>query len=301
VAIVAALAPLLVVKLLPATPIGESIGFLGLSYVTFRALDVIIGIQDRLILSLPPVPYVTYLLFFPAASSGPIDRYKRFVADLQRHRTRREYLQDLDAAVQHVFRGLLYKFILASLLQQYWLEPMSRGMNAGRIVSYMYAYTFYLFFDFAGYSAFAVGVSYLFGIHTPENFNHPFLATNIVDFWNRWHISLSTWFRDHLYMRFLMAASRGRWFTSRLATSCAGFYLSFVLMGIWHGIAPRYVVYGLYHATLMAGYTMLARRPKPGLATGGQLNVTGMVITFHLVAFGLLIFSGRLSDPSASP
>ena len=73
----------------------------------------------------------------------------------------------------------------------------------------MYAYSLYLFFDFAGYTAFAIGVGYLFGIHTPENFQRPFLARDIRDFWNRWHISLSWWFRDHVYMRFVMAASDG--------------------------------------------------------------------------------------------
>lgn len=73
---------------------------------------------------------------------------------------------------------------------------------------------FYLFFDFAGYSAFAVSFSYVFGIHTPENFRSPFAAQNIRDFWDRWHISLSSWFRDHVYMRFVMAATKHYWFNS---------------------------------------------------------------------------------------
>ena len=106
--------------------------------------------------------------------------------------------------------GFLYKFILAALIKQYWLDVAVTGNDFFSILSYMYAYSLYLFFDFAGYSAFAIGFSYLFGIHTPENFNRPFLAHNIRDFWDRWHISLSEWFRDHVYSRFVFAAIKGQ-------------------------------------------------------------------------------------------
>src|SRR5262249_4893808 len=237
-----------------------------------------------------------YVLFFPTVSSGPIDRYKRFVADLDRRRTRTEFLADLDAAVERLFRGLLYKFVLAVLVKQYWLHAPGAGRSVLRLPSYMYAYTFYLFFDFAGYSAFAIAVGYLLGIRTPENFDRPFLATNIVDFWNRWHMSLSTWFRDHIYMRFTMAAMRARWLTNKLVISCVGFYVSFGLMGLWHGTAQRYLRYGLYHATLMAGYTVwVHRRPRGVDAPAGWMQkAASVLVTFHLVCVGLLIFSGRL-------
>ena len=185
------LAPLLAAKFIPLFNIPYSLTFLGLSYVTFRSLDAIIGIQDGLIKSLPPVQYLAYVLFFPAISSGPIDRYNRFAEDWKKSRTGQEFIQDLDVAIHHVFTGFLYKFILAALIKTYWLDPVAQGTQFLHIVSYMYAYSLYLFFDFAGYSAFAVGFSYIFGIHTPENFNRPFLSRNLRDFWNRWHISLS--------------------------------------------------------------------------------------------------------------
>src|SRR6185295_13716333 len=97
-----------------------------------------------------------------------------------------------DVGVQRIMRGFAYKFLLAALIKTHWLEPAATGHGFWPVVSYMYAYTLYLFFDFAGYSAFAIGVGYLLGIRTPENFKLPFLARNINDFWNRWHISLST-------------------------------------------------------------------------------------------------------------
>ena len=192
------------------------LGFLGISYVSFRSLDVIFGIQDRLITALLPGQYLTYLFFFPTVSSGPIDRYRRFGDDWHRPHGRLEFLRDLDGAVHRVFTGFLYKFILAALIKQYWMDPAARGDSWGHILSYMYAYSFYLFFDFAGYTAFAIGVSHLFGVRTPKNFDRPFLARNIRDFWNRWHMSLSFWFRDHIYMRFLLAATKGRWFRGRI-------------------------------------------------------------------------------------
>src|SRR5207244_4380927 len=135
-------------------------------------------IQDRLIQTLPVGQFLAFMLFFPTISSGPIDRYRRFANDWTRYHDRAEFLQDLDGAVHRVFTGFLYKFILAALIKRYWMDPAAVEAGFLATLSYMYAYSLYLFFDFAGYSAFAIGFSYLFGIHTPENFNKPFLAAN---------------------------------------------------------------------------------------------------------------------------
>jgi membrane protein involved in D-alanine export len=240
--------------------------------------------------------YLAYLFFFPTISSGPIDRYRRFEKDWQHRRTRAEFLQDLDGAVQRVFTGFLYKFILAALIQQYWLDPVSQRSDALGIASYMYAYSLYLFFDFAGYSMFAIGFSYLFGIHSPENFNRPFLAHDIRDFWNRWHMSLSTWFRDHVYMRFVIAGTKGRWFQDGYLTSYLGFFVMFGLMGLWHGTAVHYLVYGLYHAVLFTLHDLFRRfnRVRRVWGEGPLWRAAAIFVTFNLVCFGFLIFSGRL-------
>jgi membrane protein involved in D-alanine export len=295
-ALVLALAPLAAAKFVPLFAPSYTLGFLGISYLTFRSLDVIICIQDGLITDLPIVQYLAFLLFFPTISSGPIDRYRRFALDWNRGRSRAEFMQDLDETIHHVFRGLLYKFILAALIKQYWMDPVAQGAGAIDIASYMYAYSFYLFFDFAGYSAFAVGLSYLLGIHTPENFRLPFLARNIRDFWDRWHISLSWWFRDHIYMRFVLAATKGHWFKNRYVASYLGFLITMGLMGVWHGTAWHYIVYGLYHGTLLAGHDAFTRWNKQrGLVGQGRLwQAASIFATFNAVCFGLLIFSGRL-------
>ncbi len=294
-AVLLGLAPLIVARLTPWIASLDFLGFVGLSYITFRSLDVIICMQDGLITDLPLLTYLAFLLFFPTISAGPIDRYRRFTKDWQRNRDRAEFLQDLDAAVDHVFRGFLYKFILAALIKQYWLDPASHGTQLGDVISYMYAYTFYLFFDFAGYSAFAVGLSNLFGIHTPENFNRPFLAHNIREFWDRWHISLSTWFRDHVYMRFVITATKARLFKNRHAISVLGFFITMGLMGLWHGTAWHYVFYGLYHGALLAINDIFSRWNKQRqLFRGRAWQLASIAITFQAVCFGMLIFSGRL-------
>jgi membrane protein involved in D-alanine export len=292
-----ALTPLVSARVLPQLAPTYQIGFLGLSYVTFRSLDVLIGIQDRLIRGLSPAAYIAYVLFFPSISAGPIDRYRRFMTDWLHSRTWAEFVQDLDGAVHRVFTGFLYKFILAELIRRHWLEPAAATHGPLGTVAYMYAYSLYLFFDFAGYSAFAIGVGYLFGIHAPENFNRPFLARDIRDFWNRWHISLSWWFRDHVYMRFVMAATKGHWFAQRHIAGYLGFVLSMGLMGVWHGFEPRYLGYGLYHAVLLIGHDLFSRWNKRHRVWGQGFawHAAGVILTVQAVCFGFLIFSGHLT------
>jgi membrane protein involved in D-alanine export len=291
--------PLLATKLFPVIWPGTQFGFLGISYVTFRALDLVFCLRDKVITAPGALDLFMFLFFFPTISSGPIDRYRRFGPEWRRRRTRAEFLADLDAAVHRLFRGFLYKFIVAALIQQYWLEPAASSGSFRALLSYMYGYSFYLFFDFAGYSAFAIALSYLFGVHTPENFNRPFLARNIRDFWNRWHITLSFWFRDHVFMRFVLAAARGRWFASKNTAAVLGYFLAFGLMGFWHGIEPHYIIYGFYQAMLLAGFHVYSSWKQPQRSRRGAplRHALAVFVTFNFVCFGLLIFSGRIGAP----
>ncbi len=296
-ALALALLPLVVAKVLPFLTPDTSFGFLGISYVTFRALDVVFSIHDGVIKSLSRTQYFAFLFFFPAVSSGPIDRYRRFGQDWLKTRSRAEFLDDLDFAVERIFRGFLYKFILAALIHAFWVKPALRASGPLHQLSLMYAETFYLFFDFAGYSAFAIGFSRLFGIRTPENFNAPFLSRNIREFWTRWHISLSAWFRDHVHMRFLLAAVKGKWFTGKHTANYAGLCLTFGLMGLWHGLELRYILYGAYHAALLCGYDWFSRWNKTARLWGdGPVWRAGnIVLTFHAFAFGIMLFNGHLT------
>jgi membrane protein involved in D-alanine export len=299
-AVALALLPLLAARSLPALLPGSAISFLGISYATFRALDAIISLHDRAIAAVRGIPLLAFLLFFPTISAGPVDRYRRFVEDWQTRRSVAAIVADLDSAAHHLLNGILYKFILAALIKEHWLDPIADESDILHLLSAMYGYSLYLFFDFAGYSAFAIGISLLFGVHTPANFRRPFLATDIRDFWNRWHISLSSWFRDHVFMRFVMATTRARWFSSTSGSSSVGFLVTFGLMGLWHGVAWHYVLYGLYHAVLLIGHQQFTvwNRQHRVWGNGPRWRIAGIVVTFHAVCFGFLIFSGRLTPVS---
>ncbi len=288
--------PLVLAKVLPVFHVSGLVGFVGISYVTFRSLDVIFGLQDGLIKSIRLRDFWLYLLFFPTISSGPIDRYRRFMKDWEQPRTRAEYLQDIDAGIHRLFRGFFYKFLVAYLIKQFVMQPLDKLPGFWPVVGYMYAYSLYLFFDFAGYSAFAVGVSYLFGVRSPENFDRPWLASNIRDFWNRWHISLSTWFRDHVYMRFVMWTTRRKLVANRHVVAALASVVSMGLMGVWHGLQWHYIVYGFYHAALMVGFDWLARwnKERKVWGQGPVWRWLGIFVTVQFVCFGLLIFSGKL-------
>lgn len=295
-ALALAIAPLLLVKVAPILAPESRVGFLGVSYLTFRCVDVLIAIEDKLVTSFGAGSWISYVFFFPTVASGPIDRYRRFAADLERVPAPGERWADADEGVGQIFTGLLYKFIIGSLVKQYALDPLEPLHGWWPTVGYMYAYSAYLFFDFAGYSAIAIGVGRLLGIRVPANFDRPFLAANIVDFWNRWHISLSTWFRDQIYMRFVLASTRRAWFRNRQTASAIGFLITFLVMGFWHGLAWRYVLYGLYHAILLGGYGYFAawNRRRGLWKAGPAWRVASIVVTAHAVGFGFLLFSGRL-------
>ena len=277
----------------------DAFGFIGVSYVTFRAVDAIIVIHDGLPKEPPTVGNLLgYLLFFPTISAGPIDRYLRFTSNLRAlPRSRGEYVLDIEVGIARVFQGFLYKFIVAYLINQYALVPSSTMPGLLGTAAYAYAYIFYLFFDFAGYSAFAIGIGRFFGIHVPENFDAPFLSRNFREMWNRWHISLSTLLRDHIYMRFLLTATRKKWLGgNRNTINYVGLTLTMVTMGLWHGVAAHFIVYGFYQAAMLVTYDIVGRwnRAHRFISHGWVSDVAGVVLTFNLFTFGVLIFSGHL-------
>ena len=211
VALALQIAPLAVYKVgVLVTP--DFLGFIGISYITFKAVQVLIETRDGLIEHMSALEYLYFLAFFPTMTSGPILRSRKFVQDMNATRTRDEYLQLLYRGAGWFMLGALYKFVGASLGQwAMWFLPSVIGTGtpaaaAGANVVYALGYTAYLFFDFAGYSHMAVGLGFALGIEVPRNFRSPVVALDIKDFWNRWHITLSTWLRDFVFMRFTAAS-----------------------------------------------------------------------------------------------
>ncbi|EJS12531.1 MULTISPECIES: D-alanyl-lipoteichoic acid biosynthesis protein DltB [Bacillus] len=300
-AVILSILPLVLAKIAPFVPELKFVVFLGMSYVTFRAVQMVFEVRDNLIKELSFFNFWEFVLFFPAISTGPIDRYRRFQKDIQKPPSVEEYQNLLYTGLNRIFQGFLYKFIIAYLIKQYFMDPAFAQQDT--ILSnmiYMYSYSLYLFFDFAGYSSFVIGVSYMMGIKTPENFNKPFISRNIKDFWNRWHMSLSFWFRDFIYMRFVFFATKKKLIKNRYTISYIGAFLNFFIMGIWHITGEhvyQYIIYGLYHAALFILFDIFERKNKKHKFWPNNkfTHVLAIVITFHVVCFGFLIFSGHLN------
>lgn len=282
---------------------GSLLGFLGISYVTFKALQVVIEVHDGLIdrAGLAAFDWLYFMLFFPQFSSGPIDRSRRFAADARAVLPRDEYAGLLARGVLLILAGAVYKVVLAAICYRlYTPAPIGDGgalVELAKQAKDAYAYGLYLFFDFQGYSLMAMGASYCLGVRCPRNFRAPFAALDMIDFWNRWHITLSTWFRDFVFMRFTRLAMRRRLFGGgRLAIAQVGFVVDMLVMGLWHGLAPRYVAYGLYHGLLLAGTEAVQKRS--GLWRRWRdrpwFRALRWFVTLQLVMLGLAIFSGQV-------
>ena len=288
--------PLVLVKVLAVFKI-SGLGFLGISYMTFKLIQIIIEIYDGLIEKpMGPLDYVHFLLFFPALSSGPIDRSRRFLEDWKKQRTKDEYLELAGTGIFRLVLGLFYKLVISGMVFQQMTSIRYKDFSF--FVIYMYLYTAYLFFDFAGYSLMAVGASNILGIETPMNFNIPFISVDIKDFWNRWHITLSTWLRDFVFSRIVMRFMRKKIFKKRLTTAMVAYMINMTFMGFWHGITLNYIAYGFYHGILMAAFEWYQKKSKFYKKNKNKTwyKVISWLITMHLVMFGFLIFSGKISE-----
>ena len=308
------LLPIIFVKVQPAINGTQSLlGFLGISYLTFRSLGIIIELRDGVIKDFTFWEFLRFLLFMPTFSSGPIDRFKRFNENYQTIPERDELMDMLEEAVKYIMLGFLYKFIIAHILGETLLPPLknlalqSGGFFNHYALAVMYTFGLELFFDFAGYSMFALAISNLMGIRSPINFNKPFLSRDLKEFWNRWHMSLSFWFRDFVFMRIVMVLMRNKVFKNRNVTSGVAYLINMTIMGFWHGVTWYYVAYGVFHgfgliindAWIRKKKTINKERKAKGLAPlpdNKWTQALGMVITFHVVMLSFLIFSGFLND-----
>lgn len=286
--------PLVINKVFALTSL-HLLAFIGISYMSFKTIQIMLEISDGLIKEKVSVKdYLQFLLFFPTVSAGPIDRSRRFLKEINEVMPRKEYLELAGDGVYRIVLGLLYKVVLSTYVYQMLLALNNTGTVVYSI-KYMYLYTLYLFFDFAGYSLMAVGSSNILGIQTPMNFNKPFLSVDIKDFWTRWHITLSTWLRDFVFSRVLMQAIRKKWFKNRLHNATYAYMVNMLVMGFWHGLSVSYIVYGFYHGVLMAGFEVYQKKSNFYKKNKNKnwYKLLSWFVTMHLVMIGFFIFSGE--------
>lgn len=286
--------PLVINKVFALTSL-HLLAFIGISYMSFKTIQIMLEISDGLIKEKVSVKdYLQFLLFFPTVSAGPIDRSRRFLKEINEVMPRKEYLELAGDGVYRIVLGLLYKVVLSTYVYQMLLALSNTGTVVYSI-KYMYLYTLYLFFDFAGYSLMAVGSSNILGIQTPMNFNKPFLSVDIKDFWTRWHITLSTWLRDFVFSRVLMQVIRKKWFKNRLHNATYAYMVNMLVMGFWHGLSVSYIVYGFYHGVLMAGFEVYQKKSNFYKKNKNKnwYKLLSWFVTMNLVMVGFFIFSGE--------
>ena len=286
--------PLVINKVFALTSL-HLLTFIGISYMSFKTIQIMLEISDGLIKEKISVKdYLQFLLFFPTVSAGPIDRSRRFLKEINEVMPRKEYLELAGDGVYRIVLGLLYKIVLSTYVYQMLLALNNTDIVVYSI-KYMYLYTLYLFFDFAGYSLMAVGSSNILGIQTPMNFNKPFLSVDIKDFWTRWHITLSTWLRDFVFSRVLMQVIRKKWFKNRLHNATYAYMVNMLVMGFWHGLSVSYIIYGFYHGVLMAGFEVYQKKSNFYKKNKNKnwYKLLSWFVTMNLVMIGFFIFSGE--------
>ena len=260
----------------------------GISFYTFSAGGYLIDVYrgtvapERSLLT-----FGTYLTMFPKLVSGPIASY----AQLQPEFGARDVSlrQAVDGLKLFVF-GMAFKILLANQLGGLWSDVTTIGFESlSTPLAWMaaFAYSFQLYFDFWGYSLMAIGIGRMLGFHLPENFRCPYLALSMTEFWRRWHISLSTWLRDYLYIS-LGGNRKGR------IRTYFNLLVTMLLGGLWHGAAVRFILWGALHGIALALHKLWLSVVPGSKATGAEMRwfwrIPGIFFTFNLVCFGWLMF-----------
>ncbi len=266
---------------------------IGFSFVFLRVVDLARALQDgRLPVPTPP-EFVNYLVPFHMLAAGPIQAYSEFAGQpaIPSRLTARETLE----AADRVARGLFKKFVLAYALQKVFLTDLQAG-GAWSFVEIQFL-LIWLYLDFSAYSDIAVGLGRLMGVATPENFNRPWVARNLIDFWDRWHISLSLWIRRNMFIPAQLNLMRRFSKASPVLIASVAIGVSFFMAGVWHGISPGWLVWGLMHALglvtvrLYMGWLQRSRTPDKLASYRNNLLIlyTARVITFEYVAIAFAI------------
>ena len=256
----------------------------GISFYTFQTLSYTIDVYKR---KLEPtkdfVAFTAFVSFFPQLVAGPIERATNLLPQFHKKRT-----FDYDKAVdglRQILWGLFKKIVIADNCAEYANQIFnnSADMNGSTLVLGALFFTFQIYGDFSGYSDIAIGTSRLFGFDLMRNFNFPYFSRDITEFWRRWHISLSTWFRDYLYIP--LGGSRGGiWMKVRNT------FIIFIVSGFWHGANWTFIVWGALNAIYFLPL-LLTNNNRNNTETQGKLFPSLKEISFMLLTFGLTVFA----------
>ena len=258
---------------------------LGISFHTFQSISYVIDVyrgEQEPIRSF--LDYAVFIAFFPQLVAGPIVRAREFFGDLFNWHP--PSLDDVQSGVFLVFIGLAKKMAFAdqfAIVADSYFNNLAANPGAVPAWTGTIAFAMQIFFDFSGYTDIAIGTAKLFGFHFPLNFARPYLATSITDFWHRWHMSLSRWLRDYLYIP-LGGNRRGELNTYR------NLMLTMLLGGMWHGASWNFMIWGGYHGMLLSVERMGRGKIRDVAAWQNPLRV---LVTFVLVTIGWVFFRAK--------
>lgn len=258
----------------------------GISFYTFQTMSYTIDLyRGEQVFERDFIKFAVFVSFFPQLVAGPIVRARQFLPQL--HTVPPVTVDRFHDGLLLVFRGLFKKIVLADLLATLAVDKVfadPSAFSSWDLLFALYGYAFQIYNDFSGYSDIAIGVAKMFGYELTVNFNRPYLSQNMREFWTRWHISLSTWLRDYLYIS--LGGNRAPPFRVRV-----NLMITMLLGGLWHGAALHFVLWGAYHGVLLMVTRML---PKDEGPVSIASMVQKQILCFHLVAFGWLLF--RVQD-----
>lgn len=261
----------------------------GISFFVFQSMSYTIDIYRRQLRPLDSwLDYLFYLSFFPQLVAGPIVRAKDFIPQIRRRPVVTREM--LGGAIFLIMTGLFKKavisdYIALNFVDRIFDEPLL--YSGFECLMGLYGYALQIYCDFSGYSDMAIGLALMMGFHFPKNFDAPYQSATITEFWRRWHISLSSWLRDYLYIS-LGGNRKGN------RRTYLNLLLTMLLGGLWHGAALRFVLWGALHGVALAVHKMwLSVVPwakKDGASMNFLMRLFGVVLTFHIVCLGWLVF-----------
>jgi alginate O-acetyltransferase complex protein AlgI len=258
---------------LPVIAIGATVG---ISFYTFQGISYVVDVYRGVLPPAKTIDFVAYQAFFPHLFAGPIVRASELLPQLQKPRDPKDLA--VVPAFALIFSGLVKKLLIADVLGKLLVDPVYEspgGHSAAETWLALYGYAAQIYGDFSGYTDMAIGIALLLGYRFPVNFNRPYAAVTLQDFWRRWHISLSSWLRDYLYIP--LGGGRSHVYRNLMATMLLG--------GLWHGSNWTFVAWGGIHGGVLASERLLTGRTRVGLPAWAR-----WLVTFHVVCLAWVFF-----------
>jgi len=262
----------------PALPALDILLPIGISFFTFQSMSYVFDVsRGAAPVQRDPAKFALYVAMFPQLVAGPIVRYATIADAINERRTS---LEDFTAGSQRFVWGLIKKVVIADALAPVADASFSSGGELGMAGAWigLIAYTLQIYFDFSAYSDMAIGLGRIFGFRFPENFARPYSAGSVTEFWRRWHITLSSWFRDYLYIP--LGGGRGG-----SARTIANLWIVFLLTGLWHGAAWTFILWGAWHGALLMMERVFGWREAEGAWRPVRRALTLLLIMLGWVVF----------------